>query len=157
MSTALQRASVLPADARDPDPVLDDDVSAMFPLGFPQSEPAMERRMRRLVSPFCYVAVDETSYYIGSGFKWNGANIPCLLWPLVGDPFSPDMECAVLLHDFLCGSATTARLRLLADNRFDEVLLRQHRITSVRRWALYRGVRIGAWWCYHGPQRRVRP
>lgn len=130
--------------------ILPDDVpSHCFPDGAPQSEPCVlpgGKAGRRLTRSWRYRARDGTVYILPEGFAWNGANIPRLLWPLVFDPFSPDIEAAVLLHDFLCSTSDTPAKRLVADKRFREVLDLQRRVCRPRRWSLYRGVRIGAWW-----------
>jgi hypothetical protein len=109
-----------------------------------------------LTRDFAYDTVAGEHIRIASGFEWNGANIPILLWPVVGDPFSPATEYAVLLHDYLCGIAVDRVTRLYADNIFQEVLVLQKRVCAPRRWMLYRGVRIGAWWKYGSGVSRAR-
>jgi hypothetical protein len=130
--------------------ILPDDIPTdMFPCGAPESEPCIlpdKQAGRRLTHQCQYRAEDGTLHEAPEGFAWNGADIPALLWPLASDPFSPDIEIAVLFHDLLCSTANTPAKRLLADNLFREILRRQKRVCSPRRWMLYRGVRIGAWW-----------
>lgn len=131
------------------DMVPDDVPSDMFPDGVPQSEPCTlpdGQAGRRLTKSWRYRALSGDEFCLPEGFAWNGANIPLLLWPLVSDPFSPKIECAVLLHDYLCSLADTPHLRLKADQFFREVLYRQRKVCGIRRWMLFRGVRIGAWW-----------
>ena len=129
--------------------VPDDIPTPSFPDGAPQSEPCIlpdGKAGRRLIHEWRYIADDGTVYRLPVGFAWNGANIPWLFWPLVSDPFSPGIEAAVLLHDFLCSIADTPAKRLVADQRFRDVLDLQRRVCRLRRWMLFRGVRIGAWW-----------
>ena len=41
-------------------------------------------------------------FYIPKGYRWNGANIPALVWLIIGNPDDPKFRLASMIHDWLC-------------------------------------------------------
>jgi hypothetical protein len=118
-----------------------------FPLGLPEFKPILGTKLYELTQDFAYVEASGKRHNIPKGFRFDGASIPRFLWPVVGHPLECDFVVGAIIHDFLCGRTLTAKDRLAADRVFDEV----NDYTGVgdcKRWTLYRGVRIGAWWVW---------
>ena len=42
------------------------------------------------------------SFMIEKGYSWNGADIPLLLWRIIGSKTQPEFLIASLVHDVLC-------------------------------------------------------
>ena len=59
------------------------------------------------------------TYIVPTGFLYNGANIPCICWTLLGlHPWHPKVIRAALLHDYLYGKG----LKAIADKAFKSLL-----------------------------------
>lgn len=74
--------------------------------------------------------------FIPKGFKWDGASIPRLLWPILGGPFGK-YSFAALVHDFLYASRMVPRK--IADKIFYR-LLRDHEVRKVKSKLMYGAV-----------------
>ena len=78
-------------------------------------------------------------------FKTDGGSIPPIAYLLIGSPWRGKYIEAVIIHDWECYHAKTLAERKKADKKFHKMLT----ILGVAHWrrrAMYRGVRMGAWW-----------
>lgn len=107
-------------------------------------------RTRRLLSD-AVVLIDGQPVLIPAGFLTDGASVPRGLWNII-PPFGRYNKAA-LLHDFLYKTGRMNRARVTR-KQADEIFLAAMVALDVpgwQRWAMYAGVRVGAWraWgCY---------
>jgi len=85
------------------------------------------------------VMVDEVEIVVPVGFWTDFASIPGFLWVIL-DPY--ELGRAPVLHDFLY--FTCYRDQQFCDLAFSAGM-ETEKIASWKRWAAYRGVRIGGW------------
>lgn len=98
-------------------------------------------RSRRLLEPFRYrSALLDRVIEVPAGFVYDGASIPRPLWWLIGSPFTGRYRRAALVHDYLYAVHGCSREE--ADRVFLEAM-DEDRVPKWRRWAMYRGVRLG--------------
>ena len=107
----------------------------------------------KLHAPFWYVDEDPSKsvlvpiYDPKLDFSTDGGSIPPIAYFLIGSPWRGKYVEAVIIHDWECFLATTLEERKAADKKFYKML----GILGVAHWrkrAMYRGVRMGAWWKY---------
>lgn len=87
---------------------------------------------------------------VPQGFLWDGASIPKSVQWLIGKPMGR-YALSALLHDWLYASrilGDTKAGRRAADKIFNRTLAQQN-ISSWRRIAMYRAVRLGGSYAYH--------
>lgn len=82
---------------------------------------------------------------IPRGTIWDGASVPAVFRPLIGDPFDGPFALASLLHDLLYG--TRKATREIADLLFWQELIANGAGTA-RADIMYRAVRMFAWGAY---------
>jgi len=103
--------------------------------------------------PFQYVDEDPSKsvtvpmYNSTLNFLTDGGSIPPAVYPIIGSPWRGKYVEAVIIHDWECFLARNATERKAADKKFYKML----GILGVAHWrkrAMYRGVRMGAFWKY---------
>jgi len=57
-------------------------------------QPIPERGVYRLVESVIIEGIR-----IDAPYDWNGASVPCFLWPIIGSPFDPRFMAPALIHD----------------------------------------------------------
>jgi hypothetical protein len=77
---------------------------------------------------------------VPAGFEFDGASIPPILWPIIGNPFDPKFCRAALLHDWLYSSHLIDRRA--ADKAFLAALI-EDGVNEWRAQAMYSAVRAG--------------
>lgn len=82
-------------------------------------------------------------YVIPEGYESDGASIPWIAQPLIGDPFRGEFRTAATVHDWLCEQSETYGQRAVADGVFVE-LLRRGGVKWWRRALMYLAVRAYA-------------
>jgi len=78
-------------------------------------------------------------------FLTDGGSIPPIAYLVIGSPWRGKYVEATIIHDWECFLAKTLEERKAADKKFYKML----GILGVSHWkkrAMYRGVRMGAWW-----------
>ena len=85
------------------------------------------------------------TWTVPEGFQTDGASIPRLFWCAVGHPFSPKMQDAAVLHDYMYYTRLPLVSRKLADDIFYR-LLQYHDCPNA--FKMYMAVRVagGAFW-----------
>ena len=62
-----------------------------------------DRRERvQLLEPLVWLDSRGEEWWVPSGFKYDGASVPRVLWPLVGHPLDDRVLRAAGLHDWHC-------------------------------------------------------
>ena len=79
--------------------------------------------------------------HVPTGFRTDGASIPRILWTLIGGPFGPYVDAAVV-HDFFYATTDHEYTREQVDWMFF-CIMRDSGISSLRAKLMYRAVRIG--------------
>ena len=74
-------------------------------------------------------------------YETDGASIPRLLWPIIGQPIGDRHLIPAVVHDWLCERATDYEQRVLGDAIFFS-LLRQHNVPVWKRTLMYLAVRF---------------
>jgi len=74
--------------------------------------------------------------FIPKGFKWDGASIPKILWPILGGPFGR-YSFAAMVHDFLYASREVPRE--VADQIFYDLML-AHGVSKFKSKIMYKAV-----------------
>ena len=70
-------------------------------------------------------------FFIPTGYRYNGADIPFGLYNLIGSPSTPQFKIASLLHDFICEHHNVIGYnRYLSTKIFDALL----EVANVPRW-----------------------
>ena len=102
----------------------------------------------KLFEPFHYIDEDPwESVIVPVDFITDGGSIPPVVYPIIGSPWRGPYVEATIIHDWECFLAKNAKERKKADKKFYKML----EILGVPRWkrkAMYRGVRMAAWWKY---------
>lgn len=99
--------------------------------------------------------VDQVTHCISvpTGYRFDGASIPRLLWSLIGSPFEPDLMVAACVHDWYCEhTANSYQSRVIGDAVFF-YLLAKAGVPRWRRVVMYLGVRLNSYWFYGRFQR----
>ena len=97
----------------------------------------LDNGRERVIEPYLAYGV-----YIPSGFEFDGASTPRIFWSIL-PPFK-DTKVAACIHDYLCEQAKSSDDRKFADELFYYILKHQGRISGLRAWIGFVGVRIGA-------------
>ena len=92
-----------------------------------------------LVEPLIYRGAEDR-FEVAAGFRTDFASVPRPIWPLI--PRTGRYTKAAVVHDWLYAVQLTTRKD--ADGIFRRIA-RELGANRVRRWALYRGVRLGGW------------
>lgn len=85
-----------------------------------------------------YFETDKYCIFVNKGFRWNGADIPRILWEEFGCPLDFAFESCI--HDALYGSHLLARRE--CDEIFKLALLAQG-VGEVKAHTMYMGVVVG--------------
>jgi hypothetical protein len=101
--------------------------------------------MWSLVEAFSFTDTEGIVHTAPEKFKTNFASTPKFMWSVL--PPTGSYGPAAVIHDFLVATKSVSRDR--ADEIFLEMLI-VLKVNPVKRWVLYRGVRIGTWWEKHG-------
>ena len=89
---------------------------------------------------------------VPEGMKYNGASIPWLVQPVLGNPLL--WEAAGAAHDWLYQMQAPRR----ASDRVFRIIARSGRgVGKVRSGLAYLGLRLGGWWAFrnHGKKRKT--
>jgi hypothetical protein len=116
-----------------------------MPLPQPDLVPQIGReRAYRLDSPWkCDLPYLRCVLEIDSGFDTDGASIPWLLRPLIGQPFDPNFIAPALAHDALYRAHLCTRSQ--ADAELRELMQLNGPVASAKNWRFWCGVRVGGW------------
>lgn len=79
---------------------------------------------------------------VPAGFRTDGASLPRALWPFLGSPFDPLVMPAAVQHDHAYRFGVPGRRQA---DRFFRDMLRAARVSAVRAWLLWLGVRLFGW------------
>jgi hypothetical protein len=124
----------------------------------PAIKPASGRGERYEVADDFVAKLPTTRAYlrVRAGFKTDGASIPALLWPLIGNPYDPHTIGPAIIHDALYSAETFPRDR--ADRIFLALLRQNSREASRKAATFYRAVRWFGWlvWRRHTDVSRIR-
>lgn len=93
----------------------------------PHIEPRPEIDEVELTADACFY-VDAVPKDIPMRYKYNGASIPRIFWPIVGSPFDPDFAMASLVHDLMYLTHKYTRAQA------DEMLFQLLRQCGVELW-----------------------
>ena len=93
----------------------------------------------RLISHLIYV-YEDTEIVAPAGFVSDGASIPRIFWRVIGPPFRGRYRDAAIIHDWLYSSGSFTRIE--TDKIFMQAM-KELGVSSWRRGAMYRAVRIG--------------
>jgi len=106
-----------------------------------------------LLADLTYTDIHGMDHVIPKGFLTNGADVPRLLWFLIGHPRDGHLYPCAVVHDWYCVEARrllkadhldrARQMRLDGDRLFAEILRRAD-LPLVKVWAMYRGVRLWA-------------
>jgi len=78
-----------------------------------------------------------------AGYRWNGASIPRILWPIIGSPFAPKFMGPSLGHDFLYEhGAKLGYTREQVDELFKKLLI-ANSVSDELADTIFLGVRAG--------------
>lgn len=93
------------------------------------------------LTPFDYEAIlsDNKKLTIKSGYIYDGASIPRILWSLIGSPFQFSYA---IVHDALYQSELLTRSE--SDSIFIEIL-KLKGVGFLKRNSMYIGLRLGGW------------
>ena len=97
-------------------------------------EPVPEKGVYRLVQSTIIEGV-----HIAAGYEWNGASIPCFLWPIIGSPFDPRFMAPALAHDKVYDTGELTRKQ--ADQLFRKLLI-HNGVDIERAETMYAGVQL---------------
>lgn len=75
------------------------------------------------------------------GYSWDGATIPRIVRPVLGNPLEERYRIASLVHDWRCEHAETFSERMVGDSIFLEILEKSG-LSRTRRMAMWIGVRL---------------
>ncbi len=84
------------------------------------------------------------------GYVTDGASIPPLLWPVIGNPWNGLVLPAAIIHDALYESELVPRS--VADEIFYQ-LLRRGGVGRAKAWAMWAAVRSAGWAVWRGHTR----
>ena len=74
---------------------------------------------------------DEYKFFIPTGYRYNGADIPFGLYNLIGSPSDPHYKIASLIHDYMCEHHKAIGCnRYLSSKVFDALL----QVAGVSKW-----------------------
>jgi len=97
-------------------------------------EPIPERGVYRLVQS---VIIEGIAIY--TPYEFNGASIPCFLWPIIGSPFDPRFMAPALVHDKVYDTGELPREA--ADLLFKKLLI-HNGVDEERAETMYAGVQL---------------
>lgn len=83
---------------------------------------------------------DGQTLIVDSGFSFDGASIPELLYSFIGDPYSGRYVRAAFIHDCLYASELLPRKE--CDSIFLEIM-KEHGVNWLKRNSMYLAVRVG--------------
>lgn len=104
-------------------------------------------KKRELMADFEYVKVK-----VPKGFISDGASIPRAFWSIIGHPFGPALEGAVI-HDYLYFKGLLTRKE--CDKLFLEAM-KELKVFGPKRWIMYQAVRKFAWLGWNAHRSRER-
>lgn len=104
-------------------PTIDKGITYYGSVAMPQVTPAATPGAWRLLAPY-HVKIglgdgNVYSFWIKSGFEFDGASIPRFLWRLCGHPLEVPRIAAALVHDWLYRAQLTDRAT--ADDIFNAI------------------------------------
>ena len=97
-------------------------------------EPIPERGVYRLVQSVIIEGIR-----IDAPYEWNGASIPCFLWPIIGSPFDPRFMAPAIAHDKTYDTGEITRKE--ADALFKKLLI-HNGVDRERAETMFQGVRL---------------
>ena len=83
---------------------------------------------------------DTYAFRIPSGYEWDGASIPRLLWRLIGSNTNPEFIIASMLHDRLCENHQFVEGDRYLSTMVLERCLAVAGVPSWKRWLMKHGV-----------------
>lgn len=122
-----------------------------YPEGLPSISPVLgaAKPLWELNRDFVYVDAAGREHRVPHAYRFNGASIPWFCWNLVLFGLTPhDPRCVTWAsqHDYARELARTAAERLAGDLLAREIIEFDNELSEYREWAIYRGVRLDAWW-----------
>lgn len=120
----------------------------------PICQPSADRDRMILFADWSFT-IDDKEYFIPAGYAYDGASVPRLVWPIIGQPFCPDFAAPALAHDVLY--LTHAVIRSVADEVLYQ-LLRQSGVGAIRAktmWAAVRSCASFAWKNSHADMKEM--
>jgi len=120
-----------------------------------QGEPILQpvhgtENLFRVAQDWKYGLDKHTILVVFAGFQFDGASIPRIFWPVIGNPWESDIVQAALVHDALYSAELLTRAD--SDHWLREIQRREG-IGMIRRNIMYYAVRAGGWavWRRHTP------
>lgn len=104
-----------------------------------------------ILHDIAYITAQLGPITVPRGFESDGCSMPRLFWRTFGHPFDMRYLREAILHDWLYRYQPCDRKT--ADRIFRAALI--GRVGSVRRWAIYWGLRIGGWLAWRRNRKRL--
>jgi len=79
-------------------------------------------------------------FYIPSGYRWNGANVPFGLYHLIGSPSEPRFKIASMVHDFLCENRQVINFNRYLSTKIFDGLLAEMGVSKFKRFLMFHAV-----------------
>ena len=80
------------------------------------------------------------TFYIPSGYRWNGANIPFGLYNIIGSPSDPKFKVASMVHDFLCENHFVIDNNRYLSTKIFDGLLSEVGVSGIKRFLIFHAV-----------------
>ena len=80
------------------------------------------------------------TFFIPTGYRWNGANVPFGLYHLVGAPSDPRFKVASMVHDFLCENKFVIDGNRYLSSRIFKGLLKEAGVGGFKRFLMFHAV-----------------
>ncbi len=80
------------------------------------------------------------SFYIPSGYEWDGASIPKFFWRIIGSNTEPEFLIASMLHDVLCENHHYVNNNRYLSTIVLEKCLKVGGVGSFKRWLMKHSV-----------------